>query len=166
MATKRFSGAPIIAGSIVIVGILIVITLVVLLRDDGSTTAEPSTSPAASSQPEPSESKRPRSPRPSPSSEPSPSPSSKPSPSPTPTLPPPNNDVIRATVSRAANRDRHGEVTHVGQVRLYHTDKQTCPTRSGATVNVRYDSDPKFGLFYLCQRGERWVVTAGPLYGE
>jgi hypothetical protein len=167
-SSNRSSGAPIIAGSIILVGILIVITLVILFRGDGSNTAEPSTTPAASisPEPEPSKSKRPKSPRPDQSPTPSASPSARPSPSPTPTLPPANYTVIRDTTERAANRDRRGEVKHVGEVRLYKTDKATCATRSGATVNVRYSDSPKFGVWYLCQKGERWLVTAGPLYGE
>ena len=169
MATsKGSSGTPIIAGAVVLVGIMIVITLLLLNRDDGSSTAEPSTSPAASAQPEPSpsKSKRPKSPKPdtSPTSSPSARPSA--SPSPTPTIPPPNNDVIRATVARAANQDRRGEVKHVGGVKLYRTDKVSCATRSAASVGVRYDSSPNFGTFFLCQKGERWIITAGPLYGE
>ena len=168
-SSNRSSGASIIAGSIILVGIIVVITLVVLFRGDGENSAEPSTTPASSTSPdpdpEPSKSKDPKSPKPD---TPSPSPSARPSPAPSPTLPPPNYDTIRATVERAANRDRRGEVKHVGEVRIYKTDKGTCATRTGASVNVRYTSaDPsKFGVWYLCQRGERWFITAGPLYGE
>jgi hypothetical protein len=153
-------GAPdrgpwIIAGAIVLVGLLVVIALVLLLRDDdgGEVQGTPSPSPAEET-PTPSPTRtRTRTPSPSPS----------PQPSPTPTAD--DATLIRVAVQRAAERDRPGEVTHVGNVQFYRNP--ACATREGGQANVRYTVPPKVAIFIVCESSNgRWKVTQGPIYGE
>ncbi len=154
-------GPLIIAGAIVLVGVLVVVALAVLLG--GGDSGEPQASPSASS-PSPEkerkhERKSPKPPRPSES--PAPSPSA--SPSPTPTVDP--SIAIRSTILRAARQDRPGEVKHVGSVDYYRSNDE-CPEKQAAEANVRYKTDPKFAIWIVCKSGDGWVIKHGPVYGD
>ena len=157
MAAKRSSGAPIIAGAIVLVGLIVVIVLVLLFRDDTPEPGpSPSPSPSLSESPSPSAS-------PSPSGTRSPKPSPSPSPSPSPTVD--NATLVRQAIQDAAEADRPGEVKHVGNVEFF--KDSACATRDAAQASVRYTSPEKAAIFFTCQHANgRWKVTQGPIYGE
>lgn len=167
MAQSETSGGSsqgpwIIAGAIVLAGLIVVIALV-MMNSGGSST--PSPTPVASSSapaPEPTATKtHTRSPRPSPSvtQSPSPSPTASPSPAIDPAV------EVRQVVQDAAEADRPSDVRHVGNVQFY--KDSACATREGGSANVRYNSAPKAGIFIVCKNTHgRWKVTQGPLYGE
>jgi hypothetical protein len=74
--------------------------------------------------------------------------------------------LVRNAVERAANKDRPGEVKHVGNVRFLRG--HGCASGEAASANVRYTTkDPsKIALWFACLKGNHWVVSQGPLYGE
>lgn len=155
------SRAPwIIGGSIVLAGLLIVIVLVLLLG--GNNGNDQAASPSGSvTQPSPSPSK-------SPHVRKSPDTPLRLSPSPTPSLSPTIDPTvaIREAVGKQANRDRPGEVKHVGQVDFY-TDKAGCPQSGQASSTmVRFSTQPKAGIYIFCKAKVHWKYSDGPIYGE
>lgn len=155
-------GPWIVAGAIVLAGLLVIIALVILLGgNDSNPKASPSQSPTMAS----SKSPRPhRSPKPSgsPSESPSPSPSESASPSPTTD----DTALIRVAVEKQANRDRPGELKHIGQVE-YYTDKVGCAqTGQAASTFVRFSVQPKAAIYIFCKGRAHWTYSDGPIYGE
>lgn len=157
------NSAWIIGGSIVLAGLLVTITLILLSggNDEG---AEPSGSPSIgqpSDEPTPTKSPRPqKSPRPSQS----PSPSESPSPSPSPEV---NEDlVIRQAVQKQADRDRPGDVKHVGTVDFYKDDVGCPQSGQASSIMVRYTTQPKVSIYIYCKAKVRWKYMDGPIYGE
>ena len=152
----------IIAGSIVLAGLLIMIAILVVSGGDDEPKAgsspsidQPTDEPTGTPTPRKS-----RSPRPKPSPTPTPSPS----PSPSPTVDP--AVALRALTQKQADRDRPGEVKHVGQVELF-KDSTGCPqTGQAASVYVRFSTQPKFGIYIWCEARVRWKYHDGPIYGE
>lgn len=150
-------GPWIIAGSIVVVGLIVVIALVLLFRDS-SPEPEASPSPSVTETVSPSASPTPTRTRP-----PKPSVTPTPQPSPSPTVD--NATLVREATQDAADADRPGEVKHVGNVAFM--KNSSCATRNGASASVRYTSPIKQATFFLCQKSNgAWKVTQGPLYGE
>lgn len=176
-AKKSTRGSFVIAAAIVLVGLMVVVTLVILSRDDREPSVAPTTPAARVSdtpkvKPVPTElnsdghgsTRDVFSPIPEPSTSPEPSQSPEPSSSPSPSIN--EDDLVRARVTRDADKDRPGELAHVGNVEIYTTSKQTCASKLGASANTRYDTKPKLGTWFLCKDGERWIVVSGPVYGE
>lgn len=171
MAAKKSSrGSFVIAAAIVFAALLIAVTLFALLRKPAPTPSpRPKTTPAGRVTKAPKAppvaggftlpGKDPFSPIP----EPTPSPPTK-SPQPQPTST--DDDLIRDRVLREARHDRPGDVLKVVNVRITHTDRQTCASKLAASANARYSMDPKIGVWFLCKSGDKWVITSGPLYGE
>ena len=153
-------GPWIVAGAIVLVGIIVVIVLVLLLKPSGSgSSASPSPSvPSISPTPVPTPTAtHTRKPKPSPTTT---------SPTPTPTSSPtPNQEaLLRAAVDKKANKDRPNEVKHVGNVSLFRTSE--CPSKQAGQANVRYTQPEKVGVYIFCLDGSKWVYLHGPIYGE
>ena len=165
MAGKRSSsqGTWVVAGAIVLVGLLVVGVLVLLLGgSDGDQTASPS---ATTHSPNPPRTRSPHV-RPSRSVTPSPSPTHTRSPSPSPSSEPSEADLVRAVVEQQANIDRPSEVKTVGAVDFY-DDREACPqTGHAAATTVRFTSAPRTGIYFLCRSRTRWDIDSGPLYGE
>lgn len=155
----------IIAGSIVLAGLLVMIGILVVAggNDDGIDSGQPGDSPSVVGSPSPTETPKParsRSPRPTPTEGPPPSPS----PSASPTV-----DavvVLRTQTQKQAERDRPGEVKHIGQVDFY-SDPDGCPqSGEAAAVYVRYTGQPKFAIYMWCRGRAHWKYHDGPIYGE
>lgn len=162
MASGSGKGPWIVAGAVIVAGIIVAIALVIVLSGGSGPEPSPSGSPTQTQSPSQSPSASPsKSPRPKPTRSPKPSPS----PSPSPVV---NNALlVRQSVERAANKDRPGQVKHVGNVEFYR-NRQGCSTGDSASANVRYtEADPqKAAVWISCRRGSRWIVTQGPIYGE
>jgi hypothetical protein len=162
MAQRQSSNGPwIIAGSIVLAGLMIIIAMALLFGGkNGGESASPSPSMGRHS-PVKSHSPRPhRSPKPTES----PSPSLSPSPSPSPTVD--ATVLLRTAVAKQAARDRPGEQTHIGQVEFY-TDNAGCPqTGQAASTLVRFASQPRVGIYIFCKARAYWKYADGPIYGE
>ena len=149
-------GPWIIAGAIVVVGLVIVIVMVLLFRDSGTSEPVVSVTPTESPSPSPTPT-RTRSPKPSVT------PTESPTPAPSPSVD--NSTLVREATQDAAEADRPGEVKHVGNVDFY--KNTACATRQGAQANVRYTTPQKVAIFILCQKSNgNWKVTQGPIYGE
>lgn len=160
MAKSSNRGPWIIAGAIVLAALLIVITLL-LLDDDGEEASSPSAT--ASEQPSPRHS---RSPRPSRPPGPSASPTATPSPSASPSPEVDPTEQVRQVVARQAERDRPGQVKHVGKVEFY-ADRAGCPQSGQASSTlVRFTEQPKFGIYIFCKAKVHWKYADGPIYGE
>lgn len=165
MAQQRSSSGPwIIAGSIVLVGLLAIIASILLLKGTNGT-GSPSPSPSIKHSPSRTHTPRPpRSPRPSKSPSPSPSPSPAPSVSPSPTVD--NSALVRSAVTKQAGLDRPGELSHVGQPDFY-TDPGGCPqTGQAASTTVRFANPPKVGIYIFCKARAHWQYADGPIYGQ
>lgn len=155
------NSAWIIGGSIVLAGLLVTITLI-LLAGRGDDKAEPSDSPSIDRPTD--EPTQTNSPRPRKSPTPSPSPSESPSPSPSPEV---NESlVIREAVQKQADRDRPGEVKHVGQVEFYKDDVGCPQSGKASSTMVRYTTQPKVAIYIYCKAKVRWKYMDGPIYGE
>ncbi|MEX1045817.1 MAG: hypothetical protein WD757_04990 [Actinomycetota bacterium] len=160
MAAGSGKGPWIVAGAVVVAGIIVAIALVIVLSGGSGPEPSPSGSPTQTQSPSTSPSPS-KSPRPKPTKSPRPSPS----PSPSPVV---NNALlVRQSVERAANNDRPGQVKHVGHVDFYR-NRQGCSSGDSASANVRYtEADPqKTAVWISCRSGSRWIVTQGPIYGE
>ena len=170
MAKRRSAnnGAWIIAGAVVLVGLLIVIALVLVLGKSGN---EQAASPSASvTSPRPTRTHSPHA-RPSstesvsPSPSPSPRHSHSPSPSPSPS-PIDEQALVREAVAKQAALDRPGQVRVITEVSFY-TDRAGCPqTGQASATTVRFTTPPKVGIYIFCRARTHWEYADGPLYGE
>lgn len=160
--TGSNKGPWIVAGAIVLAGLLVIIALVVLLGGNGSKPqASPSQSPTVTRSKSPHPHKSPK-PSVSPSESPSQSPSESVSPSPTVD----DTALVRAAVGKQADRDRPGELKHIGQVEFF-TDKVGCAqTGQAASTFVRFTAQPKAAIYIFCKARAHWKYSDGPIYGE
>lgn len=74
--------------------------------------------------------------------------------------------LVRTAAEKQAKTDRPGELTHVGQVSLY-ADSAGCPqTGQAASAMVRFENQPKVGIYIFCKARAHWKYADGPIYGE
>ena len=69
-------------------------------------------------------------------------------------------------MAKQAARDRPGELVHVGQIDFY-TDKAGCPqTGQASSTMVRFENQPRVGIYIFCKARTHWQYANGPIYGE